>query len=478
MVEVRTSGAAELLVELRRGGSAGALHSQLEHELRHAVRSGRLRPGAALPSTRSLAAQLGVSRGVVVEAYEQLVAEGYLTGHGRSATRVARKGAQPGVEPRPAASVSTHRIDFRPGRPDVSQFPRGAWLRSVRRVLNDAPSEQLSYPSGHGLSELRAALAAYLNRVRGTQAHADHVVITNGFSQGLALLSSVLRASGARRVAVEDPSHDMARASIRAAGLEVIGVPVDGDGLRVDDLERTRADAVLVTPAHQYPTGAVLTPARRAALIGWARGRDGIIVEDDYDAEYRYDRDPIGCMQGLAPEHVIYGGSASKTLAPGLRMGWMVLPGRLVGAMADAKLAYDNGSATIDQLAFADFLTRGEQDRHLRRMRPIYRGRRDALMAALARHLPELDPCGSAAGLHLLAWLPATWDEAAVVAQAAEHGIGVYGLSSYWRMHGSGGGGLIFGYAGVSAAAIEDGIRTLGAAIRAAGSGPTEERAS
>lgn len=462
---------AELLVELRRGGDGGPLHSQLEHELRSAVRTGRLRPGSALPSTRSLAAQLGVSRGVVVEAYEQLVAEGYLTGHGRSATRVARKGAQAGPEPRPATSVAAHRIDFRPGRPDVTAFPRTSWLQAVRRVLNDAPSEQLSYPSGRGLPELRESLAAYLNRVRGTQAHADHVVISNGFSQGLALLAAVLRASGKRRVAVEDPSHDMARASLAAADLEVVAVPVDGYGLRVDALERARADAVLVTPAHQYPTGGVLPADRRAALIDWARRRGALIVEDDYDAEYRYDREPIGCIQGLAPEHVVYGGSASKTLAPGLRLGWLVLPGRLVDAVADAKLGFDNGSPTIDQLAFADFLARGEQDRHLRRMRPIYRARRDALKSALARHLPELAPCGSAAGLHLLAWLPASWDESAVVARAAEQGIGVYGLTSYWQQPGTGEGGLIFGYAGVSEAAIEDGVATLAAAVRASGIG-------
>jgi GntR family transcriptional regulator/MocR family aminotransferase len=465
MVETRTSPAAELLVELRRDGD-GPLHSQLERELRGAIRSERLRPGAALPSTRALADQLGVSRGVVVEAYEQLVAEGYLVGQDRSATRVARSGAQLGPGPRAVAAKPAHRVDFRPGRPDVSQFPRAAWLRSVRRVLTDAPSEQLSYPDGRGMPELREALAAYLNRVRGTQAHADQIVVTSGFSQGLALLSTVLRSTGARRMAVEDPSHDMARGSIRDAGLEVIGVPVDDDGLRVDMLEASRADAVLVTPAHQYPTGGVLTPRRRAALVEWARRRKALIIEDDYDAEYRYDREPIGCIQGLSCDHVVYGGSASKTLAPGLRLGWMILPSRLVQPVADAKLGSDNGSPTIDQLAFAEFLSRGEQDRHLRRMRPIYRARRDTLLAALARHLPELDPCGLAAGLHLVAWLPPGWREDAVVARAAEHGIGVYGLSSYWDVHGSGPGGLIFGYAGVSEGAIEDGVRTLAAALR------------
>ena len=461
MAGIRSSASTELLVELRRGRS-GPLHAQLERELRTAVRSGRLKPGTALPSTRALATQLGVTRGVVVEAYEQLVAEGYLTGRQRSATRVAAKATQPATVSAPPATVAPPlRIDFRPGRPDVSQFPRAAWLRSLRRVLLEAPSEQLSYPDGRGIAEIRFALAAYLNRVRGTQADPERIVISNGFSQGLALVCDVLRRSGARRVAVEDPSHDGSRATIRAAGLEVIPLPVDEHGLRVDELAHIRADAALVTPAHQYPTGGVLQADRRAALVDWARRREAIIIEDDYDAEYRYDREPIGCIQGLAPERVIYAGSASKTLAPGLRLGWLVVPSALAGPIADAKLVFDNGSPTLEQLTFADFLARGEQDRHLRRMRPIYRQRRDALHTSLADHLPALRPAGSAAGLHLLAWLPAGVDEAAVIERARERGVGVYGLASYWEDSARRRGGLIFGYAGVAESAIREGIALL-----------------
>jgi GntR family transcriptional regulator / MocR family aminotransferase len=456
MQQLRTS---ELLVTLRDDGS-GPLHGQLEQELRTAIRTGRLEADAALPSTRTLAAQLGVSRGVVVEAYEQLVAEGYLTGHARSATRVACKAVPPRPPSDEAPSAPQLDVDFRPGRPDVSQFPRAAWLRSLRRALGEAGNEQLGYPDRRGMPELREALAAYLNRVRGAAADPGQIVISNGFSQGLALVCEVLRTSGARRVAVENPSHAGSRGAIAAAGLEVVGVPVDEDGLRVDVLDRVRADAVLVTPAHQYPTGGVLPPERRAELVAWATRRDALIIEDDYDAEYRYDREPIGCIQGLAPDRVVYGGSASKTLAPGLRMGWLIVPAAIVDRVAAVKERSDNGTATLDQLAFADFLTRGEHDRHLRRMRPIYRQRRDALLAALKRYLPELRPCGTAAGLHLLVWLPDGTDEAAFAARAADRGVGVYSLAPY-RLDGPVDAGLIFGYSGVSESAIETGVRRL-----------------
>jgi GntR family transcriptional regulator/MocR family aminotransferase len=351
-------------------------------------------------------------------------------------------------------------VDFRPGRPDVSQFPRAAWLRSLRRALDEADNEHLGYPDRRGMPQLREALATYLNRVRGAAADAGQVVISNGFSQGLALVCEVLRAGGARRVAVEDPSHSGSRAAIAAAGLEVVGIPVDEDGLRINALERTRADAVLVTPAHQYPTGGVLPPECRAQLVAWATRHDALIIEDDYDAEYRYDREPIGCIQGLAPDRVVYGGSASKTLAPGLRIGWLIVPAALADRVAVVKERFDNGTATLDQLAFADFLARGEHDRHLRRMRPIYRQRRDALLAALKRHLPTLRPTGTAAGLHLLAWLPDGIDEADFVARAAERGVGVYSLAPY-RLSTGIEPGLIFGYSGVSEAAIERGIERL-----------------
>ena len=364
MARTRTSSDAELLVELRRDDDV-PLHRQLEQELRAAIRSGRLAPGSVVPSTRGLATQLGLSRGVVVEAYEQLVAEGYLTSQPGGTTRIAEGVADSTpttATPRPTSPEI--RFDFGYGRPDVSQFPRAAWLRSLRRVLTEAPSERLVYLDPRGAAELREALADYLNRVRGTCADAERVVVSSGFAQAVVLVMHALRARGARRIAVEDPSlHDDFRRIAGLLGMSIVAVPVDDDGIRVDALARTDADLVLVTPAHQFPTGTVLSAERRAALVRWAMDGSRRIMEDDYDAEYRYDREPIGAIQGLAPEHVIYGGSASKTLAPGMRLGWLVAPADLVDDLASFKLSLDRGSPSLDQLAFADFLV-------ARRIRP------------------------------------------------------------------------------------------------------------
>jgi GntR family transcriptional regulator/MocR family aminotransferase len=245
----------------------------------------------------------------------------------------------------------------------------------------------------------------------------------------------------------------------------VIPVPVDEGGLDVEALARTKADVVVVTPAHHFPTGAVMSARRRAALVEWATDRGGLIVEDDYDAEYRYDREPIGAIHGLAPERVIYAGSASKTLAPGLRLGWLIAPSGLVDILAATKEATDRGSPSIEQLAFADFLSRGEFDHHLRRMRPIYRARRDTLLEALARHLPELRPVGASAGLHVVAWLPDWCDEAALIDRAAADGIGLYGMAPYWSARRGGPGGLLFGYGQVTETEIEEGIRIVADAL-------------
>ena len=467
MTESRTSSLrqSELFVHLRRD-LATPLHQQIEGEIRRGIRDGRLRSGTRMPSTRALAADLGLSRGVVVEAYQQLVAEGYLVSWPGGNTEVATTA----TAQRPSASTSLiegPRIDFRYGRPDVSQFPRAAWLRSLRRVLNGAPHDRLSYLDGHGAPELCQALADYLNRVRGTAAQPANMVVCNGFAQGFTLVTRVLAAHGGRRLAVEDPSDDTVRSIAAAAGLDVVGIPVDEDGIRIDELERSGADAVLVTAAHHFPTGAVLSPQSRTALVDWATRHHGLVIEDDYDAEYRYDRAPVGAIQGLAPDRVLYAGSASKTLAPGLRLGWLLVPSGLVESVAAAKLTADLGSPVLDQLAFADFLTHGEFDRHLRRMRAIYRRRRDALLQALQEMLPELRPVGIAAGLHVLTWLPDDIDEATVVKAAARHGIGVYGLSPY-RMHRDGDGGLLFGYAGLSERKITEGIAILADVVNGA----------
>jgi GntR family transcriptional regulator / MocR family aminotransferase len=411
-----------------------------------------------------LAAELGVSRGVVVEAYQQLASEGYLASHAGGYTHVAAGPARATAGLR-LARATPPRIDLSYGRADVSSFPRTAWLRAIRGALASAPNDLFGYLAGSGVPQLRTAIAEYLNRVRGTVAQPDQIVICTGYAQGIALLINVLAATGARRLALEDPSSgDDALPAARAAGLEVIGVPVDRDGIRVDLLRATGADAVVLTPSHQWPTGSVLSAENRAAVLRWAAERAAVVIEDDYDAEYRYDRTPVGALQGLAPDHVVYAGSASKTLAPGLRLGWFVMPGHLAEPMAAAKIAADRGSPALDQLALADLITRGEFDRHLRRMRPVYRRRRDALLAALARRLPWLEPAGVSAGLHLVTWLPPELDEASVVDAAARAGVGVDGVGPY-RISNPGPGGLIFGYATVNEQAIAEGIDILARVI-------------
>jgi GntR family transcriptional regulator / MocR family aminotransferase len=470
----RTRTDSELLVMLRQDAHV-PLHRQIETSIREAIRGGRLPRGASLPPSRVLAADLGVSRGVVVEAYQQLTAEGYLASRSGGYTRVAggpvplappsgrlptaAPGAPPSArEPRPA-------IDLSYGRADVSSFPRAAWLRAIRAALAEAPNEVFGYLTGRGVPQLRTAMADYLNRVRGTMADPEHMVICTGYGQGVTLLVGVLAAAGAKRLALEDPSsRDDALPAARAAGLEVVGIPVGRDGIRVDLLRDSGADAVILTPSHQWPTGSVLSAANRAAVIRWATERGAVIIEDDYDAEYRYDRTPVGALQGLAPDHVVYGGSASKTLAPGLRIGWFVLPARLTEPMAAAKIAADRGSPALEQMALAGFVTRGEFDRHLRRMRPVYRRRRDALLAALARHLPWLEPSGVSAGLHLVTWLPPHLDEAMVVDAARRAGVGLDAVGPY-RITNPGPGGLIFGYATVSERAIAEGVARLAQVI-------------
>jgi GntR family transcriptional regulator/MocR family aminotransferase len=478
------SPVSALAIDLDREG-AEALHHQIEASIRERIRTGALPAGVALPATRTLAADLGVSRGVVVEAYAQLVAEGYLTSRSGGYTQVAPALARAAAPLRARIALPTDgsgapvanssgapwprsgrpAVDFGYGRGDLSAFPRGAWLRSVRRVLTETPDDRLGYIDGRGAPELRTALADYLNRVRGTHAEADTVLVTNGYAQAVSLLLGVLAARGATVLAVEDPSaSDDARPSAVALGIQVVGVPVGPDGVVVDAVSALHADALILTPSHQWPTGGVLSPSARAAVMAWAQHSDALVIEDDYDAEYRYDRAPVGAIQGLDPDRVAYAGTASKTLAPGFRLGWLVLPRDLVEPVAEAKLLADRGSPILDQLTFADFLSRGEFDRHLRRMRPIYRSRRDALLAALAEQIPDAEPVGIAAGMHLVAWLPDDLREDEVIAAAAGEGVAVAGVGPY-RIAPSARGGLIFGYSNLSERAIADGVAGLARAI-------------
>ena len=423
------------------------VRASLEEALRDAVRSGQLSPGTRLPSSRALASDLQVARNTVADAYAQLVAEGWLTAQRGSSTRVAERIAvpDPAGQRRPPAAAREPRYNLRPGSPDLSAFPRAAWLAAARRALAAAPSQALGYSDPRGRPELRRALADYLARARGVAVTPDRIVVCAGFAHGLHLLGQVVAARGGRRVAMEAHSLAAHRDTMTAAGLAVAPVPVDGHGAVVAQFGA--ADAALLTPAHQFPLGTVLHPRRRAQAVTWARDTGGVVIEDDYDGEFRYDRQPVGAMQALAPGHVVYAGSASKSLAPGLRLGWLVLPGGLLDEVVAARLLTDRQSSVTDQLTLAEFITSGGYDRHVRRSRLAYRRRRDRLVEALARAAPHVTVTGIAAGLHALAELPPGQDEDEVVARAAGHGLLVEGLRSYSATGAPGRAALVVGYA-------------------------------
>ena len=461
-----TSQPFEMLLSIVRDGRR-TLGTQLEAQLRGAVRDGRLRAGNRLPSTRDLALQLGVARRVVVDAYAQLAAEGYLTLRRGARPTVAESPRPPVPSPvRPIGSAAPPRFDLRPRAPDVSGFPRERWLHCLREALRTMTDADLGYGDPRGVEALRAALSEYLGRVRGVLAEPARVVVTNGYSQGQGLVCRALVARGARRIGFENPSHPEQRRVAEHAGLTVVPIPVDDAGVRTDALERADVDVLALTPAHQHPTGAVLTGERRRALLAWLAHRDAVVIEDDYDAEYRYDRAAVGALQGLDPDRVVYAGSASKTLAPALRLGWLVVPPGLLAAVTDEKDLADCGSARIEQHAFAAFLSRGELDRHLRRMRTRYRRRRDLLLDELARALPEASVRGIAAGLHATVELPDGYDERAVAHQARRRGVEVATMRPFWIPPGAGPPTLLLGYARLPIPAVPDAVRALADAVR------------
>ena len=441
------------------------LHEQLELSVREAVRTGRLAAGSALPSTRGLAADLGVSRGVVSAAYDQLAAEGYLEIRQGAAVRVSRA-VRPAVS-RPAARsiLPTFPYDLRPGRPDLAGFPRSRWMRSLRAAWNEAPLDAVDLGDPRGSPELRGSLAGYLARVRGAAVDPEHMVVTTGFRQAFALLCRWLREHGIERVALEDPGWHPHRLAVEQAGLTIVPVPVDDHGLDVSALEASGASAVAVTPSHAFPSGAVLSRERRAALIEWSEASDGLILEDDYDSELRFDHGGVGALQGLAPDRVVLLGSASKRLAPGLRLGWAVLPSWISWPLVSAKAVEDGGSEVMNQLALSDFIERGELDRHVRRMRTVYAARRAALLRAIDRHLPDARIGDDRAGLHELVSLPAGLNEHALVEAARMRGVGIEGLSLH-RFSADGSPGLVVGYGGLAEPALERAVALLAEAAR------------
>lgn len=452
-----------MLVEIERDGDL-PLHEQVERSIREHVQAGRLAAGSALPSSRALARELGISRGVVTEAYGQLAAEGYLRTRQGAPVRVART-VRVAAAPPPASSLlPSFPYHFHPGLPDLGGFPRDRWLRSLRAAWRQAPIGAVGYPDPRGVPVLRQALAEYLGRVRGVAAEPEQTLICTGFSQALSLICRWLADRGVERVGLEDPGWHQHRLIVEQAGLSVVPVPVDAEGLRVDVLADAAVGAVVVTPAHQFPTGAVLSRERRAALVEWAERGEHLVVEDDFDAEYRYDDVALGALQGLAPDRVAYVGSASKRLTPGMRLGWAQLPSWLAWPLIQAKTIEDGGSEAIGQLALHDFIERGELDRHVRRMRLRYRRRRETLLRALARWLPMVRVGEGAAGLYEMVELPEDLDEAALVTAAAQRGVGLDGLALY-RFEPKGPPGLVLGFGFLSEPAIEHGVRLLGEAI-------------
>ncbi|MEW2562819.1 PLP-dependent aminotransferase family protein [Streptomyces griseorubiginosus] len=462
------TGGSDLHLELSGPGSKRAA---LARALRDAVRSGRLAPGTRLPPYRSLAADLGVARNTVADAYAELVAEGWLTARQGSGTRVAEQtrpphtavrpkrptanatrppdrqppqrphasphpspGPRPRPRPRPRPVARVH--DLRQGTPDVSAFPRAAWLASYRRALQQAPNEVFGPGDPAGRPELREALAEYLARARGVRTEPDRIVVCSGFAHALRLLFGGSAGSEKGRgrqvlrgpLAVEAYGLPFHRELLATEGVRTVPLPIDEHGARVDRLTRERA--VLLTPAHQFPTGGPLHPERRAAVVDWARARGGVVLEDDYDGEFRYDRKPVGALQSLDPERVILIGSVSKSLSPAVRLGWMVLPERYVGDVLAAKGEREAWASVLDQLAFADLIVSGSYDRHVRRMRQRYRARRDRLVAALAERAPHIEVSGVAAGLHAVLRLPPGTERSAVKA-ATWQGVALDGLAEF-----------------------------------------------
>ncbi|MGH2873938.1 MAG: PLP-dependent aminotransferase family protein [Solirubrobacteraceae bacterium] len=438
------------------------LRVALERTLRTAILAGALREGVALPASRVLARDLGVSRGVVCDAYEQLASQGLLIARSRAVPVVAAA-ARPDRQPAPPVTPPVApRFDLTPTTPDVTLFPLARWLAAVQRSARRAGRQVLDYRDPRGELILRQLLADRLGRTRGVTAEPAQIVVTQGTAQSLELVLRSLRSLGATHVAVEDPSQTALHERVIATGLALVAQRTDGEGVVVDGLA---AGAVVVTPAHQFPTGSVLSGERRRQLLAWARATGGLIVEDDYDAEFRYDREPVRALQGLAPDHVIQIGTVSKTLAPALRLGWLVVTPELIDQVARHKRLVDDFSPSLTQLALAELIARGDYDRHLRRARAAYAARRERMLAALQQHLPECPVTGAAAGVHVVLRLPASVDDRLIASQAKLARISVPALSSF-AIRPSGQRGLVIGYGRLHESAVAAAVRELARLVR------------
>ncbi|MCW3819246.1 PLP-dependent aminotransferase family protein [Micromonospora sp. DR5-3] len=475
-----TAGADFLQLDVGQAPPGGRA-DWLAGRLRAAIADGRVPVGARLPASRVLAAELGVSRGVVTEAYQRLTEDGHVVGRGRAGTVVVATPAavvsrlpvpparaevfadQPGTDVFDALRTAVAELDLTPGVPDLAAFPRAAWLRAERAVLHRLAPAAFGYGDPTGTPALRLAVATWLARNRGIRVDPAEVVIVAGVSQGLGLLAQVLHEDGVHTVAVEDPGSLGVRQHLRNWRLDTPPVPVDEHGLRVDLLAASGAPAVMLTPAHQFPTGVVLDGERRRRLLRWA-DRGGLVIEDDYDAEHRYDRPPVPALRGMLPDRVCYAGSVSKLLAPALRLGWMLVPRRYHPALVAAKRMADLGNAALPQLVLAELMDSGALERHLRLLRRRHVRRRDAMIRAVRAHLPGAVVHGAAAGLHLLVTLDGDVDDVALAAAALRSGVKVQPLS--WHGQRPQPPGLVLGYAANPTGDIERGIATLAAALR------------
>jgi GntR family transcriptional regulator / MocR family aminotransferase len=470
----------------------GGLTDWLAQQLRTAIGDGRLPVGARMPATRVLADELRVSRGVVTEAYQRLIEDGQLTGRGRAGTRVV---AAPAAVPVPAGPPAQGaaagpvaafpavpgeevfedlrsapcRIDLSPGVPDLAAFPRAAWLRAERTVLEQLSPPGFGYGDPRGTPALRAAVAGWLARNRGIRVSPDQVIVVAGVAQALAVLARTLRQAGLDSVAVEDPGSLGARMQLRHWGLKTPPVPVDASGLQVGELRASGAAAVMITPAHQFPSGVVLDGPRRRDLRQWARD-GGLVIEDDYDAEHRYDRPPVPALRAALPDQVCYAGSVSKLLAPALRTGWLLVPAALHEAVVTAKRYEDLGNAVLPQLVLAELMASGDLERHLRLLRKRHVRRRDAMIAAIRAHLPSARVHGAAAGLHLTLTFPAPLADVELAAAALASGVKVQPLS--WHRQTPGEPGLVLGYAARTTTEIDEGLAVLGRLAGRAGNPP------
>jgi GntR family transcriptional regulator / MocR family aminotransferase len=470
VAQTQTNLAWEALFDLT-GTRPGPLHVRLTAAIRTAIRAGRLPLGGALPPSRTLAADLNVSRWTVTRAYGQLVTEGYLAGRAGSATRVCWS---PEPDDAPVArAVTPHRpvrYDLAQCAPDFRAFPQAKWIESIRTAAQAAPFDQLGYPEDGGESRLRTVLADHLNRRRGAAAAPGTMTIFTGAGPAMAQLSRALAEDGHTHIGVEDPGSSRLWQAARSAGLELVPLPVDDDGLVTGELDaHPGLRAVCVGPAHNVASGCVLAPHRRSALLAWARRTGGLIVEDDYDSEFSWDGPALPAMHGTDPDRVALLGSMSRTLTPTVNVGWVVAPRRLVRSVRAAPQA-PLGPPALTQLALAHFLESGAYDRHLRASRQRFRARRNALVAALRRELPEYRIRGAEAGLHLLLELPAGTDRAGILAAAARRDMRLCDIDDTRFEPDPDEHRLQVGYGNLADARVGEAVTVLADVIRQAGS--------